>query len=60
MLCFFGFFWAGEITVPSQNSFDLKRYLSWGNVAVDNSMHPTMLRVKLNFLQILIDVLIGG
>ena len=40
MLCFFGFFWAGEITVPSQN-FDLKRHLGWGNVAVDNPIHPT-------------------
>ena len=47
VLCFFGFFRAGEITVPSQNSFDSKRHLSWGDVAVDNPMHPTMLRVKL-------------
>ena len=47
VLCFFGFFRAGEITVPSQNSFDSGRHLSWGDVAVDNPMHPTMLRVKL-------------
>ena len=47
MLCFFGFFRAGEISVSSQNSFDSKRHLSWGDVAVDNPMHPTMLRVKL-------------
>ena len=49
VLCFFGFFRAGEITVPSQNSFDSKRHLSWGDVAVDNPMHPTMLRVKLKY-----------
>ena len=47
VLCFFGFFQAGEITVPSQNSFDSKRHLGWGDVVVDNPMHPTMLRVKL-------------
>ena len=33
--------------MPSQNSFDSKKHLSWGDVVVDNPMHPTMLRVKL-------------
>ena len=47
VLCFFGFFRSGEITVPSQNSFDSRKHLSWGDIAVDNQLHPTMLKVKL-------------
>lgn len=48
VLCFFGFFRSGEITVPSINSFDQAKHLSWGDVAVDSVEAPTLLRVKLN------------
>ena len=47
VLCFFGFFRSGEITVPSQNAFDPRKHLSWGDIAVDNQLQPTMLRVML-------------
>ena len=39
-LCFFGFFRAGEITVPTLSAFDQKRYLTWGNVVIDNPASP--------------------
>ena len=34
------------ITVPSQNFFDSRKHLSWGDIAVDNRLQPTMLKVK--------------
>ena len=46
-LCFFGFFHSGEITVPSTHTFDPAVHLSWGDVAVDNPMSPTAIRVHL-------------
>ena len=33
-LCFFGFFRAGEITVPSASAFDARINLSWGDVSI--------------------------
>ena len=47
--CFFGFFRAGEITVPSLASFKPERHLSWGYVGVDNPSDPKMLRVVLKY-----------
>ena len=32
--CFFGFFRAGEITVPSASAFDPLVHLAWGDVAI--------------------------
>ena len=46
-LCFFGFFRSGEITVPSQSSFDRDVHLSFGDVSVDNQESPRQLRVHL-------------
>ena len=46
-LCFFGFFRSGEITVRSQKTFDPRIHLSWGDVTIDNTRDPSMLRVKL-------------
>lgn len=48
-LCFFGFFRAGEITIPTQNSFNPARHLSWGDIAMDNPTQPTTLRVVLKY-----------
>ena len=46
-LCFFGFFRAGEITVPSQSGFDRARYLAWSDVSVDSRIHPSVLQIHL-------------
>ena len=43
--CFFGFFRAGEITVPSPTAFDARFHLAWGDVAA--SQDNRMLRVYL-------------
>ena len=47
VICFFGFFRSGEITVPSLNSFDPSSHLAWGDVSLDNVLDPTMLKVHL-------------
>jgi len=47
VLCFFGFFRAGELTVHTLQEFDPKRHLSWGDVSVDDLQPPQVLRVHL-------------
>ncbi len=47
VLCFFGFFRAGELTVPTLQSFDEGKHLSWGSVAVDDIESPQLLQVTL-------------
>jgi hypothetical protein len=47
VLCFFGFFRAGELTVPSLRSFVQAKHLSWGDVTVNDNGSPSVLRVKL-------------
>jgi len=47
MICFFDFFWSGEITVPSITSFNPAVHLAWGDVSVDNIDNPTTLCIKL-------------
>ena len=47
LLCFFGFFRSGEITVPSQTTFDQGAHLSFEDVAVDSWETPRLLRVRL-------------
>ena len=47
VLCFFGFFRSGEITIPTLQGFNSTRHLSWGDVSVDNSHSPKTLRVRL-------------
>ena len=42
--CFFGFFRAGEITVPSATAFDPAAHLAWGDVSSDNNHHPSVIR----------------
>ncbi len=46
-LCFFGFFRAGEITIPSDSAFDSTRHLSFADVSVDNLTTPSMLKIHL-------------
>ena len=43
VLCFFGFFRSGEITVPNAEGFNPKIHLAWGDVAVDS----TQLKIRL-------------
>ena len=38
--CFFGFFQAGEITVPSVLAFDPTVHLAWGDVSIDSAPPP--------------------
>ena len=47
MTCFFGFFRAGELTVPSASAFDPAVHLAWGDVAADENQPPSMVRVFL-------------
>lgn len=49
VMCFFGFFRAGEITIPSLTSFDNSRHLSWGDVSINNHLQPRMLKVHLKY-----------
>ena len=44
VICFFGFFRSGEITVSSTTS---RVHRAWGNVSVDDAHTPTSLRIKL-------------
>ncbi len=46
-LCFFGFFRAGEITIPSMKAFNAQSHLSWGDITVDDVTTPTIIRVHL-------------
>ena len=46
-LSFFGFFRAGEITVPSQSVLQQSKHLGWGDVCVDSIFSPSLLRVHL-------------
>jgi len=43
-LYFFGFFRSGEITVPTEKSFNPTKYLAWGD---DNTGDPQSLKVHL-------------
>ncbi len=46
-LCFFSFFRAGEITSPSDASFDPHTHLSFSDRAADSASPPTMMRILL-------------
>jgi len=63
-LCFLGFFRSGEITVPSDSSFDNSCHLTARDITVDSHHNPTMLRVKLkasktNPFRVGVDVFVG-
>ena len=46
-LCFFAFLRAGELTVPTEGAFDPAVHLGVGDVAVDDTKNPTLLRVTI-------------
>ena len=46
-LCFFGFLWAGEICVPSDNSYDEGAHLNFNDVSVDSMEKPSSLRIRI-------------
>ena len=46
-LCFFGFFRAGEITVPSSAAMDTRKHLCWGDVTIDSTQSPSLVQVHL-------------
>ena len=63
-MCFFGFFRSGEITIPNLTSFDQRHHLSWGDVAVDDTSNPSIIKVhlkrsKCDQLQRGVDVCLG-
>ena len=45
--CFFGFFRAGEITVPSTSAFDAAVHLAWGDVSTDAASPPSKICFRL-------------
>ena len=46
-LAFFGFLCCGEFTVPAQNANDPKEHLSLPDIAIDSSLSPTVIQVKI-------------
>ena len=46
-LAFFGFLHSSELTVPSQDTYDLSIHLSVNDVVVDNRSSPTMIQVAI-------------
>ena len=46
-LCFFAFLRAGEMTVPSDEEYDPSVHLSVQDIAVDDSKHPSVLRITI-------------
>ena len=46
-VAFFGFFRLGELLLPSQDAFNPRLHLAWGDVAVDDACNPRMVRCHL-------------
>ena len=46
VLCFFGFFRSGELTVPTLSFYDQSTHLSWGDIAIDNPHAPQLLKIR--------------
>ena len=46
-LCFFGFMRAGEITLPSEQSYDPEIHLNFSDIAIDNHKSPKLMKVRL-------------
>ena len=51
-LAYFGFMRIGEQTVPTDNGYNASCHLSWGNVMVDDPLHPSRLEVRIKALKI--------
>ena len=43
----FCLFWAGEMTVPSDNEFDEAVHLGIKDVAVDDTRHPSIMQITI-------------
>ena len=48
-LCYFGFLWICEITVPLDSLIDPNKYLCVSDLAVDNRKSPKLLRVTIKW-----------
>ena len=46
-LCFFGFLWSGELTVPTETGYDAGVHLSFQDVSVDSLIEPQVLQVRI-------------
>ena len=44
-LCYFGYLRSGEITVPSENTYDKSVHLNMADVAVVSTISPSLVRV---------------
>lgn len=47
LVCFFGFFRAGEITIPNMSAYDSSIHLSFSDIALDNIAAPTMVKIRI-------------
>lgn len=45
-LCYYGFLWLGEITVPSNTEYDSGVHLNMAGISVDNAENMTVVKVK--------------
>ena len=46
-LCFFVFLRAGEMTVPGDKEYDPRTHLSLGDIVLDESRSPSLVRVTI-------------
>ena len=46
-LSFFGFLRSGEVTVPSDTGFDASVHFTFEDIAVDNALNPSFLKIRL-------------
>ena len=46
-LCFFGFLRSGELTVPTETSYDAGAHLNFQDVSVDTLEDPQVLQVRI-------------
>ena len=46
-VCFFAFLRVGEMTVPSDNTYDPSVHLGIGDIAVDDPQMPSMVRIRI-------------
>ena len=46
-LCFFGFFWSGEVVSLSEQTYDAQSHMCFDNIRVDNRSAPTFIQVQI-------------
>ena len=46
-LCFLGFLRAGEMTVPSDSSYDSGAHLNFGDIAINSKIDPSIMRARI-------------